>query len=193
MLTKERLRVKQIGDWQVVTDENLHQFVYKNLGIKHKLKVNKEQVREQIVEKELLYHPLWLAKTFVIADRPPFSPKKMPNIIFVDAVSGYRGVFQKVPKMQGIEIDEDCAVRKRIDKDDCERKYLKDVQENQINRSYILKKPRHEIVDVYPAYLPIWKVAVESELFRETLYLNANTGEHEKYMSERWANGKDLL
>ena len=195
VLTKTKMTVKQIGERQVVTEDNLHQFISKNIGLKNKLKtkVNKEYVKQQLADYDLIYHPMWLAKTIVIAERPPFPPKKLPNIIFVDAVSGYRGVFQSVPHVQEIEISQENMVKNKISLEECENKYVKDVQIQQINRSYILKKPKHEIADLFLAYLPIWRVTMNTGPIDETFFINANTGENESYMSERWENGKDLI
>lgn len=80
VLTKTKMTVKQIGERQVVTEDNLHQFIYKNIGLKNKLKtkVNKEYVKQQLADYDLIYHPMWLAKTIVIAERPPFPPKNCP-------------------------------------------------------------------------------------------------------------------
>ncbi|TSJ63686.1 hypothetical protein FPQ13_08605 [Allobacillus salarius] len=189
------MTVKQIGDRQVVSEDNLYQFVYKNIGLKSKLKtkVNKAYVKEHLANYELIYHPMWLAKTIIIAERPPFTPKKLPNIIFVDAVSGYRGVFQRIPVVQEIEISQENVVKNKIRMDECKSKYIKDVQAQQIDRSYILKKPKHEIVDLFLVYLPIWRVTLNIGSNDETFYINANTGENETYMRERWENGKDLI
>lgn len=85
------------------------------------------------------------------------------------------------------------VVPMRIPDEDTAKKYVHDVQDKQINRSYILKKPRHEIRDIFPAYLPMWKIAVRNHVLNETFYINANTGELETHMQKRWQNGRDLL
>ena len=71
--------------------------------------------------------------------------------------------------------------------------YIRDVQVRQINRSYILKKPLHEIRELFLAYLPIWKVQISSNLVNDTIYINGNTGESEKYLADRWVGRKDLI
>ncbi|WP_188207249.1 hypothetical protein [Alkalibacillus aidingensis] len=192
---KAKLQVVQLGDQQVVTEDNVHHFTYKNLSLKNKLNtsINKEYVKQHIQNKEFIFHPFWVAKTLIVAERPPFPPKKTPNVIFVDAVSGYRGVFSKIPGLHELEVDEDQLVEMKIDRKNSAHLYIKDVQEKQINRSYILKKPKHEVLELLPVYLPMWKVTVQSEFINDTVYINANTGESEKYLSERWYNRKDLL
>lgn len=84
VLTKTKMTVKQIGERQVVTEDNLHQFIYKNIGLKNKLKtkVNKEYVKQQLADYDLIYHPMWLAKTIVIAERPTISSKKIAQYHF---------------------------------------------------------------------------------------------------------------
>jgi hypothetical protein len=184
-----------IGDKPPFSQNELYKYVYKAAGIKARLNrtIDENYLQQHVKRCELVYHPFWLAKTLVIADRPPFPPRKQPNMIFVDAVSGYRGVFSRVPPIRNQQLDQSRLVQMRIsDKADAER-YVKNVQEKQINRSYILKKPRHEIRDISLTYLPLWKVAVRSGLINETFYINGNTGESEKFMAERWQSGKDLL
>jgi len=187
--------IKVIGDNITVTEHELYKHVYKAAGFKARLNrsINEHYLRQNTKTCDLMYHPFWLAKTLVIADRPPFPPRTHPNMIFVDAVSGYRGVFSKVPPIHDREIGHGSLVETYItDKREAER-YVKNVQEKQINRSYILKKPRHEIKEIFLVYLPLWKVAILSGLVNETFYINGNTGESEKFMSERWQSGKDLL
>ncbi|SFD89040.1 hypothetical protein SAMN05216238_105160 [Lentibacillus persicus] len=194
MPTKEAT-INVIGDHPAIRENELYNHVYKAAGIKARLSssINEDFLRQNTKTCELLFHPFWLAKTLVIADRPPFPPRKQPNMIFVDAVSGYRGVFSKIPPISNREIGDGSIVETFItDTDDAER-YVKNVQENQINRSYILKKPMHEIREISLFYLPLWKVSVSSELLDETFFINGNTGESEKFMSERWQNKVDLL
>lgn len=86
----------------------------------------------------------------------------------------------------------DALTSVRIPEEELE-KYIKNVQRKQINRSYVLKKPLHEVKEISLIYLPIWKVKVKGNNIKEALYINGNSGESEKFMSERWKNGKDLL
>lgn len=184
-----------VGNEALISQNEVYQHVYKAAGIKARLHrtIDKKYFQQHAEVCELIYHPFWIAKTLVIADRPPFPPRKQPNMIFVDAVSGYRGVFSKVPPIRTEQIDQSKRIQALIsDKADAER-YVKNVQEKQINRSYILKKPRHEIRDITLTYLPLWKVTVRSGLINETYYINGNTGESEKFMAERWQSGNDLL
>ncbi|QKY68832.1 hypothetical protein [Lentibacillus sp. CBA3610] len=194
MQTTDR-SIKLIGDKVAVSENNLFKHVYKTAGIKARLNnmIDEDYLRQNTKGCELIYHPFWLAKTLVIADRPPFPSRTQPNMVFVDAVSGYRGVFSRIPPIREQQISLSHLAQLRISEKDDAIRYVKNVQEKQINRSYILKKPRHEIKEISVAYLPLWKVAVRSGLINETFYINGNTGESEKFMAERWQNGKDLL
>ncbi|GEL78177.1 hypothetical protein [Tenuibacillus multivorans] len=187
--------VKRLGNSSIISEQDVYRYVYKSLPMKKRMmrEVNEGFVREYTVNLELLYHPFWVAESLVVADRPPFQPKKTPNIIFVDAVSGYRGVFSKVPSIESIEIDPAHLVKKNIKTQTESKKYIKDVQEKQINRAYILKKPKHEVEHIYESYLPIWKVTIESDLIDDTFYINGNTGELEQHMSKRWNDSQDIL
>lgn len=185
--------ISRIGD-KNISDARLYKSIYKTLGIQQKLNqtVNPDYVRDHTTRKEMRYHPFWMAKNLIVADRPPFPPKKIPRIIFVDAVSGYRGLFSHVPPINTESIADKMLTASQITEEHVDR-YIKDVQEKQINRSYILKKPRHENKATELVYLPIWEVTVRSSELDHTFYINGNTGESEQFISERWRNGKDLL
>lgn len=187
--------IKLIGNKVSVSEQDLFKHVYRAIGMKGRVNrtIDENYIRQHTKVSTLIYHPFWLAKTLVIADRPPFPPRTLPNMIFIDAVSGYRGVFSRIPPISDQETNLSDLVQMRISEKGEAVRYVKNVQEKQINRSYILKKPRHEIKEVFLVYLPLWKVAVRSELINETFYINANTGESEKFMAQRWQNGKDLL
>lgn len=188
--------IKRIGDGQNdISGPKLYKAVYKSLGLKGKLskRVNQDYIREHVHHEELIYHPFWMVKNLVVAERPPFASKKIPRIIFVDAVSGYRGIFSHVPPLTDEAVDDGQLTSLQIDSEEAVSKYIKDVQVKQINRSYILKKPLHEIKETSLVYLPIWKVRLKSSEFNRTFFINKNTGESEQFLSERWWNGKDLL
>lgn len=186
--------IKRIGE-KNISDEKLYKAVYKAMGLKRKVnsKVNISYIKENLVEETLIYHPIWLVKSLIVAARPPFQPKKIPRMIFVDAVSGYRGIFSHVPPLVDETADTSQTVTPFLYKEEDIASYVKDVQEKQINRQYVLKKPAHEVIETSLVYLPVYKIKVQSEEIDETFYINANTGESEKFLSERWAGKKDLL
>src|SRR5690625_3648807 len=176
-------KITIMGNNILISQNALMKHIYKSLkwSLKIKKNVNVEFVKRHIDKKELLYHPIWLAKTLVIADRKPFPPKKTPNMIFVDAVSGYRGLISTIPETVKADINIEKLVHSKITSNDV-LKYFKDVQTSQINRSYILKKPKHKIIDFFLVYLPLWKGKVSSQLFETDFIINANTGDSEDHM-----------
>ncbi|WP_163970287.1 hypothetical protein [Oceanobacillus halotolerans] len=181
--------IQRIGTETAITDEtSLNHYILKSLPLRLRMQrdINVEYLQQYTVKKDLIYHPFWIAKTLVVAERPPFPAKKMPNVIFVDAVSGYRGVFSKIPPLQEEQVEKDSLVSLKVTDEDKARSYVKDVQERQINRSYVLKKPKHEIHSIELVYLPLWRVSIRSGLLNETFYINANNGESEKHMSKQW-------
>lgn len=168
--------------------------MYKSLGMKARLNktITADYLKEHTTSSSLLYHPFWMVKNLVVADRPPFPPKKIPRMIFVDAVSGYRGIFSHVPPVSEEAVDEGLIVQPFIQENEVDR-YTEDVRAKQINKQYLLKKPRHEQVETALVYLPIYKVVVESNEINKIFYINGNTGESERFLSERWKSGKDLI
>lgn len=183
-----------LGTNHLVNKQSLIEYVYKSLPLRLKLnrKVNREHIQEHLTVHGLIYHPFWVAKTLVIADRKPFPPKKSPNMIFIDGVSHYRGLFANIPELTDVTVNK----RQNIIQADLTKneviKYIKDVQFSQINRTYLLKKPDHEIVDYFITYLPLWTGKVDSPYWQEHLYINANTGELETHLSKLWLNKEKI-
>lgn len=133
---------------------------------------------------ELLLHPMWLAWTEVIAARPPFRPVVRPAVIFVDAVSGYRGQLSAVPHTQELDRDVGTVQQARVRDEKQARELVRDVQTQQIDRSYVLRKPRHEIRRLEMLYLPLWRFDPGGG--GEVAVINAVTGDDEAYLASRW-------
>lgn len=194
-MTNNTVHISRIGNTNIISEDELFQYVYKSLPLKFRLNrnINASILKKSCINRELIFHPFWIAKTLVIAERPPFEPKKIPNMIFVDAISGYRGIFSEVPAIQKMKVERSQIKSSFIKNEEEVKIYIRDVQVRQINRSYILKKPLHEIRELFLAYLPIWKVQISSNLVNDTIYINGNTGESEKYLADRWVGRKDLI
>ncbi|MGM8215394.1 hypothetical protein ACLIA0_07440 [Bacillaceae bacterium W0354] len=194
MRHKKKLQIKRIGHSEI-TKENVYRYIYKGLPFTNRLnkQINVNYLKNNSEQCQLIYHPFWLAKTVIVAERPPFPPRKTPNMIFVDAVSGYRGVFSSVPVIQKVEVNGDELRKLVINQEEEVKKYIEDVQQKQINRSYILKKPLHELHDLFLAYLPIWKVNIKLDTINKIYYVNGNTGELENFMANRWESREDLI
>ncbi|MFC4557645.1 hypothetical protein ACFO3D_05410 [Virgibacillus kekensis] len=195
MLKAALEKIGVIGKKEKITERDIYPHMYK--ALKWRTRINKsiteEYLNEHTVSKALFYHPIWLAKILLIARRPPFPPKKIPNMIFVDAVSGYRGLISSIPGTVIQEVDPQPLISPKINEQDAVKRYVEDVQINQINRSYVLKKPEYDLRDLSLVYLPLWRVKVESDLLTKEFTINANTGESEEYMSSLWDSNKLLL
>ncbi|CAM4333410.1 hypothetical protein [Lacicoccus alkaliphilus] len=186
--------IKRIGE-KNITEEKLIKSVYKSLGAKERFtrRVDTSYIRAHITGQELIHHPFWMVKSLIVAARPPFPPKKIPRMIFIDAVSGYRGIFSHVPTITEEEAADGSIAAPFLRNEEDIDIYIRHVQEKQINKQYLLKKPEHEVVEKTLAHLPIFKVRVESAEINDVFYINANTGESEAFLSERWRSKKDLL
>lgn len=137
---------------------------------------------------ELLLHPMWLAWARIIADRPPFRPVVRPTVIFVDAVSGYRGQLTTVPHTQELDPDVGTVQQARVRDEGRARELVRDVQTQQINRSYVLRKPRHEVSRLKLLYLPLWRFDPGDG--GDVAVINAVTGDDEAYLASRWDDPK---
>lgn len=180
-----------LGSNKLISEDKLYLYMYKALKWSQKMnkEINSTFLKNHITDKELFYHPLWIAKTLVIAGRRPFPPKKIPKMIFVDAISGYRGMLSTVPQTVSIHVKPEHLTNIGIIEEDV-KKYIKDVQEKQINRSYVLKKPDHKLIELSLVYLPLWRVNVKSDMLNKEFIINANTGESEEYMVTFWQENK---
>ncbi|MCP3027144.1 hypothetical protein [Halobacillus sp. A5] len=195
METLKNKNLRLIGTGGGINEEDLPHIIYKSLGVQGKVNRNIDTayIKRHITYAKRLYHPMWTAKLLVIADRKPFPPRKKPNMVFIDAVSGYRGLFSSIPVMNEITLEHGEAAMAQITKQQAKDTYIPDIQQNQINRSYVLKKPRYQLEELFLAYLPLWKVEVDSRILKERFIINANTGESEEYLSKLWRSGKWLL
>src|SRR5699024_5515603 len=133
------------------------------------------ELRQAVTGQELIYHPLWMGKVLTFADRPPFPPKRIPNAAFVDAVSGYRGVLERIPDVDPGTPDDGQQVPPVIDTKQRAGRYVQAVLHT-VNRGYVLKKPQHQLASLELLYLPLWKVTLQAPQSR-VVYVNAVTGE----------------
>ncbi|SDJ13495.1 hypothetical protein [Natribacillus halophilus] len=174
---------------EMIAEEQLVSFVYKNLGWRQKRSMARRAINQYIKEKHYFYHPLWLIKLLVIAERKPFPPRVTPNMAFVDALSGYRGLFTNIPPTEQKLVQGGALVAPKIETEDQVGKYVEQVQRN-INRKYLLKKPKYEIKDTFLVYLPLWFAELEIEGRKQSFIFNVNTGESEEYMARLWESSE---
>lgn len=175
-----------IGTQKTLEPDALLKAVRKSLGIKGWRWRRLTDLRQAVIDQELIYHPLWLGKVLTLADRPPFQPKRIPNAAFVDAVSGYRGVLERIPEVTYGARDDGRQVKPVIDTEKQAKQYVQAVMHT-VNRGYVLKKPQHQLASLELLYMPLWKVTVEAPE-RQLVYVNAVTGEPENYMAQQWAS-----
>jgi|SRR5699024_946467 len=186
-------KISILGNNELLSREQVYDSMFKSLkwSTRVKKEINSDFLKKNTKQKELIYHPLWLAKLLVIADRKPFPPKKTPMIAFIDSISGYRGLLSKVPNIVKVKPAMNSKIRKPMITDSDEiKKYIIDVQKSQINRSYVLKKPEYEIIDHFLVHLPLWKVTVDNSMLKQKFVINANTGESEGHMASLWNTNK---
>jgi hypothetical protein len=158
--------------------------VRQSLGVRGWRWRRPSELRQCVTDQELIYHPLWLGKVLTLADRPPFPPKQIPNAAFVDAVSGYRGVLERIPEVSPGANDDGRQVKPVINTEHQAKRYVQAVMHT-VNRGYVLKKPQHQLVSLELLYLPLWKVTAEVPE-RRVVHVNAVTGDPETYMARQW-------
>lgn len=181
------MNVSLLGEGSMLEDE-LPKYIYKSLNppLKWNRRLNEEVIEQGIVKKDKIYHPMWIVKMLIIADRKPFPPRIKPNMVFVDAISGYRGLFPNVPSVFQKEVSSSKLTKAMITKEELLEKYVKNIQEKQINRNYVLKKPKYDIKQTEMVYLPLWRVEVETDFLTKTFVINGNTGEAEDLLMKLW-------
>lgn len=172
---------------KALDSDRLLKAVRQSLGVKGWRWWRLPDLRQAVINQERLYHPLWLAKVLTYADRPPFEPKRIPNAAFVDAVSGYRGVLERIPEVEPGTHGNGKLVKPVIDTEPDAKRYVQAVLHT-VNRGYVLKKPQHELASLELLHLPLWKVTLHVPE-RRVVYVNAVTGEPETYMARQWDTG----
>jgi hypothetical protein len=173
-----------IGTQRTLEPESLLKAVRQSLGMKGWRWRRLTELRDAVTGTELLYHPLWLGKVLTLADRPPFPPKRIPNAAFVDAVSGYRGVLERIPDVNYGPRDGGQQVKAVINTEQEAKRYVQAVMHT-VNRGYVLKKPQHQLASLELLSMPLWRVTVEVPE-RRVVYINAVTGDAETYMARQW-------
>ncbi|MFS0752325.1 hypothetical protein [Oceanobacillus sp. 1P07AA] len=181
------ISIQRIGENPTITLERLYKYVLRTLPLRIRFNrgVDEQYLIDNTIEKYLYYHPVWVANTLVIAERPPLTPKILKQRIFIDAISGYRGLVSKSLPLKSVDVDRNLLESHQIVESNEVEKYVKDVQVKQINRSYLLKKPQHEIKELQLVYLPLWRIKVKSTIINKVFVINANTGEAENYIYQR--------
>ncbi|QSS98810.1 hypothetical protein IMZ31_11915 [Pontibacillus sp. ALD_SL1] len=179
------MNVTILGEGKI-QETDLSTSIYKS--VKPTLRWNRhfteKTIQEGIKEKTKIYYPMWIVKMLVIADRKPFTPKVKPNMVFIDAITGYRGLFPNIPPTAQKKVHASEVKEAVISKEDLLARYVPDVQDKQINRNYVLKKPRYEIKETELVYLPLWDVELDTSFITKSYYINGNTGESEELMRE---------
>lgn len=176
-----------IGPQMTLGPDALLKAVRQSLGFKGWRWRRLTDLRQAVTDQELIYHPLWLGKVLTLADRPPFQPKRVPNAAFVDAVSGYRGVLERIPEVDHATHDDGRQVKPLINTEQQAERYVQAVMHT-VDRGYVLKKPQHQLASLELLHLPLWKMTVEAPEQR-VVYVNAVTGEPETYLARQWASG----
>lgn len=139
----------------------------------------------------LVLRPMWIAATKVIADRPPFRPRVQPQTIFIDAVSGYRGLLEKPPPARRVTLDPrdpsldgiPCTLLPRRLSRSRAEELVGDVQRRQIDRSYALRKPRHALLGLELMLLPLWRFEPGGDAPAGTV--NALSGDDESFLMDQ--------
>lgn len=178
------ISIQRIGERSTITLERLYKYVFRTLPLRLRFNrvVDEQYLIDNTIEKYLYYHPMWVANTLIIAERPPLAPKILNQRIFIDAISGYRGLVSKSLPLKTMDVDRSLLASHQIVETNEVEKYVKDVQVKQINRSYLLKKPQHEIKELQLVYLPLWRIKVKSKFIDQVFVINANTGESENFI-----------
>ena len=180
-------RVPVLGGGEPVSTDVIVRGARNALGMRRRARTSVREVRAVMVASELVHHPMWIAKVLTYADRPPFSPKVTPNAVFVDAVSGYRGVLETMPAMDQPLPERANRPEATIATAEAAKAYV-DAVLQKVNRQYMLRKPRHEIAELLQVALPLIRVRLDLDGGTDVV-INGNTGAPETYMASLW--GKD--
>src|SRR5699024_87311 len=122
---------------------------------------------------------------------PPFKAKVIPNLVFVDAVSGYRGVLEVMPALTEQLPPEATTTEPVLNAAGQVEPYVQTVL-RKIDRNYMLKRPRHEITELTLAYLPLWKLTLDLGGGTE-VFINGNNGELETFLASLWGTSSWFL
>lgn len=114
-----------------------------------------------IFDTQYVFVPFWFIKVASYADRIPFPPKVRRYVIYIDAISGERGLTDRFPRTEERDAGE-YRVRSPYMKEDTIKPMVDDLVESLILRRYLLKRPSVEVMDPELVYLPHYYVRVRT-------------------------------
>jgi len=121
-----------------------------------------------IVDTKYVFHPFWFIKAVSYADRIPFPPKVRRYVIYIDAVSGERGLTDRFPQIEQQTAGIHTVRSPQLIKDNI-KPLVDDLVESLILRRYLLKRPTVEVMDPELIYLPFYYVRIK--VTAETIHI----------------------
>jgi hypothetical protein len=145
------------------------------------LHIKKENV--QILEAKPAYYPFWFIKAEAYADRSPFSPKLRRHVLYIDAMTGDRGLTNQFPKIEQKSKTKIDVLSPRFNKEKVDN-LINELVEDFILRPYLLKRPTVKIVGKELIYLHYYLVNVKTKSdVRYSLSVNSLSGEIRKNLN----------
>ena len=121
---------------------------------------------------ELCYKRLYFINLLGLAARTPFEPKKIDYTLFYDPVTNLGGLTDCVPAYEECDVEESRLMAERYTLADYEKQKDRIIEQN-ILRSYLLKRPELRYMGCEEVYLPYWVCTWPSGV---QVMINAATG-----------------
>ncbi len=142
---------------EYVNLDNVYSIVLKEkslikIGISIKIKKNRMSYN---VNKT--YRPFYFVNIEALCDRPPFKPKKVYYVIYIDAVSGRYGLTYVYPNYSSYYAKKEDICSEVFTKHKIED-MLSNIIEKLILRKYVIKRPSLKILNGKMVYIPYYEV-----------------------------------
>ncbi len=106
---------------------------------------------------KILYYPMWIVFIEGIADRPPFKPKKMQFVGYIDPFLKDSGLIGSIPTWKNLKIDERCIIESPSSViDESTEKAINKILKQDIRKLFVLKLPKFKVVSKEIIHLPCW-------------------------------------
>lgn len=142
-------------------------------------------------EISLFFYPLWILFIEGWADRPPFKPKRMEFVGYVDPFSYDSGLLDVIPKSKIIRVKPGFAVLPTHSNGQEEflSRAVEKILTVDIRRLFALKMPRLGIVSKELMFLPCWKGTVNKAEGESLIVINCLNGRVEHRITQVLSSG----
>lgn len=119
----------------------------------------------QFKDVNLIFYPMWIILIEAWADRPPFKPKRMEFVGYIDPFIKDSGLINSIPIIKKINVKKEYVISPpSYEFNDSLISLEKKILKVDIRKQFALKTPSLNIISRKLAFLPCWKGTIKKEV-----------------------------